>query len=222
MIKNFFDQVFKTKKELSAFLYLGGVACFTFVLIVLLAAFTPLPNILSRPLIIPPALEKADAILVLSGGVYSNGSLSYFTMERIIQGVILYRSGYAKKLILSGGVSLGNNKNYDADAMKKVVVSLGVKEEDIIVENKSKDTYENLLNAKIIINEMGFRKVLLVTSATHTYRSMKIANTLGLSLIPASPTPFEEFRQTPIDRLLLFYFSVREYAALLFGQFKLG
>ncbi len=203
------------RSKLKLLIHIAGALCVFFVALIILAAFTPLPNFLARPLIIPPEPEKADVILVFSGGVYQNGSLSYFTLERVVQGVILYKNGFASKIIFSGGLSLGNKNESDSDAMKKVAVGLGVKEEDIILENQSKNTIENLKNSQKIFTEKGFKKVLLVTSAIHTYRSILIAKKLGLELIPASPVPFEEYRQTPIDRLLLFYFTIREYGALL-------
>lgn len=208
------------KIKLKLPVHIIGVLCVSFVALIVLMAFTPLPNFLARPLIIPPKPEKADAILVLSGGVYPNGSLSYFTQERVVQGVALYKKGFAPKIIFSGGLSLGNRDQFDSDAMKRVAVELGVREEDILLENQSKNTFENLVNSKKIIEEKGFKKVLLVTSAIHTYRSVTVAKKLGVELIPASPVPFEEYRQTPIDRLLLFYFVVREYSALLIGQLK--
>lgn len=210
----------KEKKKIVA-TFIAGF-CYLFVIIIILAAFTPIPNFLARPLIIQPRPEKADAILVLSGGVYPNGSLSYFGQERVVQGVLLYKKGLAQKIIFSGGVSLGNHEIDDAGAMKKVAVDLGVKEEDTLLENQSRDTLENLVNSKKIIEEKEFQKVLLVTSAIHTYRSILIAKRLGLELIPASPNPFEEYRQTPIDRLLLFYFTIREYGALLLYRLNIG
>lgn len=193
-----------------------GKVSIGFIVIVIIFAYTPLVNFIAKPLIIPPTLEKADSALVLSGGVYPNGALSYFTSERIIRAVSLYKDGLVSKIILSGGVSLGNKDIHDADAMKQVALSLGVLEKDIILENQSRNTYENLTFSKKIIEENKFNNVLLVTSAIHTRRSLKISQSIGLNLIPASPTPFEDYRSMPIDRLLLAYFTIREYGALLF------
>lgn len=195
--------------------FFGMFLCVVFTTVVSLVAFTPLPNVLARPLGVKPVYKQADVILVLSGGVYPNGSLSYFTSERVVQAVALYRRGFASKMILSGGLSLGNETNLDAEAMKRVVIELGVEEEDIIIEDRSRNTYENMKYSKLIIDEMGFKEVLLVTSAIHTFRSLEIGKDSGLNLIPASPEPFEEYREVPIDRLLLFYFTAREYGALL-------
>lgn len=203
------------RSKIRPLLYYGAVICSVFTVIISIVAFTPLPNILSKPLIVPPRPQKADAILVLSGGVYSNGSLSYFTLERVLQAVILYNQGYSKKVIFSGGVSLNNQTIHDADAMKKTAIDLGVKDEDIILENKSKNTLENMQYSKSVIDEKGFHKILLVTSAIHSYRSMILAEQIGLDMISASPTPFEQYRQTPIDRLLLFYFTIREFGIIL-------
>ncbi len=203
------------KKTILRFL---AKSCYLLVAIWLLVFFTPLANFLAKPLEIKPDPQKADVILVLSGGVYANGSLSYFSLERLAQAVILYKKGLSPKIIFSGGVSLGNLKLSDGLAMEKVAIDLGVNKDDIIIENQSRNTYENLAYSKKIIEEKGYQRVLLVSSAIHMYRSMRIAEGLGLKVIPASPVPFEEYRQTPIDRFLLFYFTLREYAAILVYQ----
>ncbi len=208
------------KRLLKRFHYfVGGFCCFLVVLLAL-AAFTPLTNFLARPLVVSPRPEKSEAILVLSGGVYQNGSLSYFTLERVVQAVILYREGFASKIIFSGGTSMGNSRQSDATAMKDVSLQLGVKESDVLLEERSRDTIENLTYSKKIIDKNGFKKVLLVTSAIHTYRSLQIAKSLGLELIPASPNPFEDYRESPVDRLLLFYFTAREYVAITFHKLR--
>jgi uncharacterized SAM-binding protein YcdF (DUF218 family) len=70
------------------------------------------------------------------------------------------------------------------------------------------NTYENAVNVRKILESRGIKKVLLVTSAMHTPRSLKIFQRQGVEVIPA-PTDFivsrsdlEELIATPKSTIL--------------------
>jgi uncharacterized SAM-binding protein YcdF (DUF218 family) len=65
-------------------------------------------------------------------------------------------------------------------------LALGVKKENMIVNPQPRDTKEEALFLKDIV---GSDKFVLVTSATHMPRSMKLFESLGLNPI-AAPTDF--------------------------------
>jgi uncharacterized SAM-binding protein YcdF (DUF218 family) len=106
----------------------------------------------------------------------------YF-LVRLIEGIHLYRQIPGSKLILSGG-----NDEYEpstnAELMKRMALSLGVKKEDILLEDRSKNTYEEV---KIIKDMVGKEKIILVTSAAHMPRSMALFKKFGMQSI-AAPT----------------------------------
>src|SRR3989339_732594 len=83
-------------------------------------------------------LEKADCILVL--GSYD---------ERVaIRGAELYLQGLAPLLVFSGGLVEFAKEHWhetEADHFKKIAIKMGVPEKDILVENKSTNTGENIL-----------------------------------------------------------------------------
>ena len=113
--------------------------------------------------------EKYDAALVLGCSVRE------ILASRTNKALNLYLRGIVKKIYLSGGV--GKTSKYkdrtEADVMKEILVSYGVPESDIIIEDKSTTTYENMVNTlELIKNDLGNDgKLVLVTSHFHQKRS---------------------------------------------------
>jgi uncharacterized SAM-binding protein YcdF (DUF218 family) len=122
--------------------------------------------------------------IVVLGGSYSTdpridvaSRLGEATLARLVGGVELYREVPGSKLILSGGPpSL-------ADSMAKVALALGVNEQDIILEKKSRNTEDEALYIAPIIGEEPF---VLVTSASHMPRAMGLFKKLRVNPIAAS------------------------------------
>lgn len=92
----------------------------------------------------------------------------------------LYKTGKIKKMLLSG--------NNDAELARSYLISIGIPAEDILLESKSKDTYENALFTKQFLNQKGIAsiKLLLITSAFHMRRAKKCFDKVGLDVTPFS------------------------------------
>lgn len=73
--------------------------------------------------------------------------------------------------------------------MAKILKTMGVPASAILQDPTSLNTYENAVNVKKILKEQGIRRVLLVTSAMHMPRSLRIFQRQGIEAIPA-PTDF--------------------------------
>lgn len=133
-------------------------------------------------------VKPADAIVVLGAGVTQGGWPDKFSMERTVKGVILYKQGYAHKIIFSGG---WDHDGYisSAKAMLKVAEDLGVPKQDILFEDKSHDTHENAIFTAELLKEHQLNSIILVTSASHMKRSALVFSKLG---IPVYPAPAEE------------------------------
>lgn len=131
--------------------------------------------------------EKYDVAVVL-GGISSYDKIHqqtafYGNSERLMNVLPLYKSGQVKKILFAGGSGRLDKQNVEALHIEKYLLSLGVKQEDILLDTKSRNTYEN---AKFAIELLSKNeKVLLSTSATHMPRSMACFRKLG-----ASPTAF--------------------------------
>ncbi len=91
--------------------------------------------------------------------------------DRIMQTVDLYFNGKIKKIIISGGSIKPVSKNQiESEYTNQILLKWGIPQEDIIVENKSRNTYENAkFTSEILKNKTG--KYLLISSSIHAYRA---------------------------------------------------
>lgn len=160
----------------------GGCA-----LLLLLVAASPLPSLVARAWAIGGAPAKADAIVVLGGGSAWPGMLLCPSLMRLQHGVWLYHEGYAPRLIVSGGATPGDGVvRSEAELMRQMALTMGVRPGDIVVENRSSRTYENGKEVAAIMRREGWRSALLVTDAVHMRRAWLVFHRLG---ILAYPTP---------------------------------
>jgi uncharacterized SAM-binding protein YcdF (DUF218 family) len=109
--------------------------------------------------------------------------------DRVIHTVQLYKLGLIEKILVSGGTgSLTNTDEPEADKFKKVMILMGVPEEDIWIENKSRNTGESPIAVKPMLDSARVRPedCLLITSAFHMRRSLACYHKAGLPLEPFS------------------------------------
>lgn len=125
---------------------------------------------------------KADVIIVLGCGVKPDGSPSDMLRDRLLTAVNLYKNGAGKKLLLSGDSK--NAEKYDeVGTMKRVCLSLGVPEEDIMTDTLGLSTFESIDRAKKIY---GIENAIIITQKYHLYRALYIAKSRGISAIGVS------------------------------------
>lgn len=122
--------------------------------------------------------QKAEVIIVLGCSVWRDVP-SPALYERIYKTFELYRDGYAKKIIATGAKGEGENIT-EASAIRKQLIKLGVREEDIIEENKSTNTVENLKFAKKIMQKKGFKSSIIITNYFHIYRCSMISDDIKI------------------------------------------
>lgn len=129
---------------------------------------------------------KADAAIILGAGI-SSGEPSPVFKERINHGIWLYKNGYVDKLIFTGGK--GKNENIsDSSIAKKYAIENSVFGEDILIEEYSTITQENIFFAAKIVRENNFSSVIIVSDPLHMRRAMLMAKDYGLKAY-SSPTP---------------------------------
>lgn len=128
----------------------------------------------------------ADAAVVLGAAVWTN-QVSPVFRERINHGIDLYRQGKVRKLIFTGGQGSANEPS-EARAARDYALENGVAAANILIEEKSHTTFENILYAKQVADSMGIRKVLIVSDPLHMKRAVTMAQDVGFSAAP-SPTP---------------------------------
>lgn len=126
------------------------------------------------------AIEDADCIIVL--GCRVNGETpSPMLGDRLIRGIELYQLGAAPKILMSGD---HGRKEYDeVNAMKQYAIDCQVPSDDVFMDHAGFSTYETMYRAKEIFNA---EKVIIVTQEYHLYRSIFIAEKLGLDAVGVS------------------------------------
>jgi uncharacterized SAM-binding protein YcdF (DUF218 family) len=135
--------------------------------------------------------QTADAAIVLGAAVWGE-RLSPVFQERVKHAINLYRAGKVRKIVFTGGQGNADEET-EAAAARRFAVSDGIPSEDIVVEEKSTSTYENLAFAKPLVEAAGIKKVLLVSDPLHLKRSTEIAKFLNYDVSP-SPTPTTKYR----------------------------
>ena len=131
--------------------------------------------------------ENADCIIVLG----SSKAAKY----RVPVAVDAWRAGRASKIMLCGGVirDFDGEKCSESDHMRKAVLALGVPGENIISENSSQNTIENILCAMVELQRVFWlnrvNRVLLVTTSYHMKRSLAVARCLLPKHIAIIPCP---------------------------------
>jgi len=151
-----------------------------------------------KPLEVPyPPLPRrpadAGAIVVLSGGVLPADSvrlhpqLSEDTFYRCLHAADLYHDGPPCPVIVTGG-KLDPKSVIPpvAPYMRDLLVKLGVRSEDIIIEVKARTTYENAREVFPLLRDLGVRKAILVTEAYHMWRSAACFRKQGVAVVPAA------------------------------------
>ena len=129
---------------------------------------------------------KADVAIVLGAAAYE-GEVSPVYRERINHGITLYKEEFVEKIIVTGGIGEGNVKS-DAYYAKEYAISMGVLAEDVLTEDTSTITEENLENAKLIMEQKGYETAIIVSDPLHMKRAMLLAKDAGIEGY-SSPTP---------------------------------
>ncbi|MDO5401945.1 MAG: YdcF family protein [Eubacteriales bacterium] len=133
---------------------------------------------------------KADVAIIL-GAATNNGEVSPVYQERLNHGIYLYREGYVEKIIVTGGTGKGNELS-DAYAAKQYVVSQGIPQNDILTEDTSTITQENLENSKLIMDRNNYSTAIIVSDPLHMRRSMLLAEDSGITAY-SSPTTTSKY-----------------------------
>lgn len=172
----------KTRGLATRFLFTGGLAYLVFgngpVSFYLIHSLENQYRAFSSEL--PP--DAFGYIVVLTGHALADGRLpasstvNSSSAFRVLEAFRLHRAFPDARIFISG---------YDdvPRLMKGLLLELGMGEESILLDIESRSTYESAVHVKGRIRESDF---LLVTSAGHMPRSLKVFNALGMNPTPAA------------------------------------
>ena len=137
-------------------------------------------------------LPTCDAVVVLGGGAEpSRNDVGGVRMtkagDRILTGLELMRWGLAPAMIVGGGsVRVDDVEKVESDLIRSrigdwkppltwAIVSLGA----------AADTHDEALRLVPLASQRGWKKILLVTSASHMRRAASVYRAVGFEVVPA-------------------------------------
>jgi len=135
-----------------------------------------------------PVTKTYEAGVLLGGmAAYDKNDRGYFgnNADRFIQAANLYHRGIIKKIIISGGTGgLSQNEPAESFFLRKEFLANNVNDSDIIMETRSRNTYENAVFSKNIIDSLHLQPpFILITSALHMPRSVSVFKKTGYDFI---------------------------------------
>jgi len=124
---------------------------------------------------LPEKAPKAPVALVLGAGLNRDGTPGVVLQDRVRTATELYFDGRVEKLLMSGD---NVSEYYDEPgSMKEFALSLGVPEEDIILDFAGQRTYDSCFRARAIF---GLDQLTIVTQAFHLPRALYLCNTFKI------------------------------------------
>ncbi|MDO5559068.1 MAG: YdcF family protein [Oscillospiraceae bacterium] len=114
-------------------------------------------------------------------GCKVKGSSPSYMLARRLDASYRYLTEYPDAVIIVSGGQGDNEEISEAQCMKNDLISRGIKEDRIICEDKSVNTYENISFSKKIMNDRGLGdEAVIITDSFHQYRASLIAGKCGL------------------------------------------
>ena len=128
-----------------------------------------------------------DFIIILGSKIREDGSLTPLLQARVDKAIDFGNKQYEatkKKIVYVPSGGQGKDEvTAEAEAIKKYLMSKGIKENQIMIEDKSKNTIENMKFSKNKIEEVNKdAKISFSTTNYHVFRSGVIANEQGLDV----------------------------------------
>lgn len=130
---------------------------------------------------IMPHRMNFDYVIIHGCGLADGERMTKLLSNRVDKAIEVYRKCRRKPVIIPSGGQGSDETISEAQAMKTYLLEHGVPETDIVLEDRSATTRENLLNSRAIIESRpGGKKTALVSSNYHVYRCLRLARDVGL------------------------------------------
>ncbi len=157
----------------------------------------------------PPIQALADArgataIVVLGGGMEtyrSRGAVLHAGSRehslRALEAARVYRLLERPWVIVSG--SLGPEKMTEAARWPRLLKLLGVPDDRLIEEGKSRNTHDHTLYVPPLLAEHGVKQFVLVTSRQHMARALRAFRSAGFDPVPVQPGVLRPARRHAVE-----------------------
>lgn len=140
------------------------------------------------PVLSPDRLPRVGTLVVLGGGASAttlipvSSRLTQSSTKRLLEAVRIYHLMDRPKIVISGGSGNPFVKVSEAELMRELLLDLRIPRRRILIEGDSRNTFEN---AKAVQRLKLQHPLLLITSASHMARALKVFKALGINPLPA-------------------------------------
>jgi uncharacterized SAM-binding protein YcdF (DUF218 family) len=151
-------------------------------------------------------VPQAQAIVLLGGGIRPAERAGQMpdmgsAADRVWLAARLYKAGKAPQVLVSGGGDRAVYATSEAQAMRELLLDMGVPDAALVLEEDSRNTRENAVFSARVVRERGMGRVLLVTSALHMQRAQALFEAQGLELVPVPADHEARHRFAAVDWL---------------------
>ncbi|MPY66177.1 YdcF family protein [Deinococcus sp. SDU3-2] len=180
----------------------GGLAA-----VLALCLLTPVLRAPLAGLVLSQSPVRADAIVVLGAGVQcGTGTLDPHSLARLVRGLELWRAGYAPRLTVSEPSGLLGPANCPplSDLQRAHIRALYPSGgPEVLTLRRVTTTRDEAARVRALAHERGWRRVLVVTSPSHSRRATRLVASGGVEAVsvPAGETRFDMTLPLPFDRL---------------------
>jgi vancomycin permeability regulator SanA len=159
-------------------------------------------------------IRYSDAIVVLGAAQYQ-GRPSPVYKARLDHAAYLYHEGVAEKVVVTGGKRKGDRFT-EAETGFIYLDASGVPPEDLLMEQKGKNSLESLRNVWELTRGEGIETLVLVSDPLHSERIERIATDLGFEEVHTSPASYTQLRRSRATKLKEL---AREVGAIMLYEF---
>lgn len=196
--------VFRKRRRTGGAMVIAGLA------LLCLLGLDPVANMLLGPLesYAPPLRQlpsNIDAVVVPGGGsvdlawIDSPAVPNAETWTRLVKGIEIARRLNLPLVLAGGNGEPFATRLNDADVMAQAARDLGLLPEQLIVENRSRNTLENSHAVRGIVKG---NRIILATSAYYMKRAATMFTRRGFTVIPAPTYPLVQTRKTTVFTLI--------------------
>jgi len=155
------------------------------------------------------AVKQYDVAIVLGGMLGYDSELKRIQFDhgadRIFQAIRLYHEGRVRKILLDGGSgSIIEYNIIESTLLRKYLLEIGIPDSVILTEPRSRNTHENAVFAKPILDSISpHGRYLLITSAFHMRRGLKCFQKIGINPAPYSVDRYSGPRNFIFDHVFI-------------------
>lgn len=129
-----------------------------------------------------PHKRDFDYVIIHGSGLHKDGTVTQLLKDRCDKAIEVYRKDPSPPILVPSGGQGADEVCSEAMAMKNYLLSQGIPENRIEMEDQSTTTWENLKFSKTLIESFpGRHYVALVTSNYHVYRALRYCSKLNFS-----------------------------------------